>query len=98
MFTQDGQAPCAYFCFVYVMRIPSVSLPSDPTLYIEKTRVLGSLMTEVVFIFETSPVMSGPSIQPVMVFVAASYVLSDIEMPDDIESVQLPTYFFLAGS
>ena len=38
--------------------------------------------------------MSGPSIQPLMVLVLASQVLSPTMRPVDMESVQVPTYFF----
>src|SRR4051812_49300289 len=50
------------------------------------------------FVFTTAPVMSGPSIVDIIVFVEASYVLSLTPMPGDMESVQAPTYFFFAAS
>ena len=55
-------------------------------------------MTVVAFILEGLPSMSGPTIQPVMVLVAASWVLSVVVSPVDMESTQLPTYFFLPVS
>src|SRR5688572_16245474 len=93
-----GPVGRSYLRRVYVMRIVWASLPSGPGAYIVKTRLSGDLYSVTVLIFEILPVMSGPSIQLVMVFVLASYVPSESMTPVDMVSTQVPTYFFLAGS
>src|SRR5215204_2852280 len=79
------------------MRMVGTSLPSGPVVNIEKTR-LPAVYSTAERIFAVPPLPSGAAIVPFIVFFAASHVDSVSASPGAIESDQLPTYFFFAGS
>src|SRR5215203_770380 len=79
------------------MRMVGISLPSGPVMNIEKTRLPGEYST-VERILAEPPLPSGASIDPFIVFFAGSQVASVTARPAAMESDQLPTYFFFAGS
>ena len=69
---REAFAPAIYFRFVYVIFIPSISLPSGPAAIHREDARRGVLPLDDGRDFITLPVMSGPSIQPLHFFVAGS--------------------------
>jgi len=61
-----------YFRRVEVIRITWISFPSGPVMKAVVTRVFASRHSETVRVLTTAPVMSGPSMDPVIFLVAAS--------------------------
>jgi hypothetical protein len=76
--------------FAYVIRIVCTSLPPGPFVYIDITRVPSALYTVSEREVCTAPVMSGPVISPVAVFVAGFHVDDPIIGPVDMLSTHTP--------